>query len=997
VNVLPSSIEAYLRESGFSDTEMLVLTRLLERDSFTIRELGSLTGKSTGILDQAMKKLLSKKIAQRELINDQPRYSIKSLDAIIAWVDEDRKERKATLDRRHQDFESFIGTLKLDKARPEMQHYTGEEGIKRAYKDLLALRGEMLHYLPVTTTADEDPLRIFRVEYFRERRKQSIFSRMIAHDTPLGRRFQSRDPFEYRETKLVPENLLPITFEKIIVGEHIACLNHGEQKACIMHYPEMAAQERALFETLWRMKFIADNTAQVAAAPPPSEKLVPLSTRTLSSLREFFLSRKSIAVLAGLGVLSGLLTYGIYRQTSALAFKRMQDQVRSIAATAVFQFDPKDIEALRVESDWKKPEWAKVVNQLKQIRMNNENIFFVYMFRKSPKDPNRLEFVADSHSMNPYANTDNDPFNNVDVDGNGIINSIDVLQWPGQEYPPPQEDVFRAFDGPLATDTFYEDSWGKYVTGYAPIKDSKGESIAVLAIDIQAKKLDEFTSETFAPIFSFFLLFFLFIVIRLTAFSRSLFQELWEALQMKKLLTTFITAAILSGILTYGLYSYSYFLNLQKIREKALSIAATGALQFEAQELATLQTSEDIRKPAYEKAIEKLNGIRNQNPSVRYAYIMRPTDEENTLEFVADADSLDPAAKKDLNGDGRIDDADWLSPPGEPYDISNIPAAKEVLQKGAATVDKEPYTDQWGTFITGHAPIKDTRGEVVAVLGVDIFAQKIRESTRESFKPFLAFSAFFLLLILTRLIVFNRPFLKKAWRTLNLRSVLASLALCAMIAMGVTYGAYRYTLKIMSEEIGTRLMSIAVTAASQIDPNDLEPLRFARDMRREEYQRVFRILNDVRDKNANIRWAYILRKSKAEGILEFVVDADSNFFLPAFTDYNEDNILTENEENVAPGVAYAPNPSNNGMFGAFQRPVADFFYTDQWGTFISGYAPIKDKKGNSVAIIGVDMDVSNVYQLTKDKFSYWLWFTGMLLVFALLASLVQVNFKKTLK
>ena len=68
-------------------------------------------------------------------------------------------------------------------------------------------------------------------------------------------------------------------------------------------------------------------------------------------------------MLAALFVLSGLLTYGLYQQSAALNFKRMQDTVQSIASTGAIQIDPADIDALQVEEDWKKPEWVKVVSQ----------------------------------------------------------------------------------------------------------------------------------------------------------------------------------------------------------------------------------------------------------------------------------------------------------------------------------------------------------------------------------------------------------------------------------------------------------------------------------------------------------------------------------------------------------------------------------------------------------------------------------------------------------
>ena len=191
--------------------------------------------------------------------------------------------------------------------------------------------------------------------------------------------------------------------------------------------------------------------------------------------------------------------------------ERMKERVKSIAATGAFQFDPRDIQALQKEEDWKKPEWIKVVNQMKNIRLNNEDIFFVYMFRKSESDPNTIEFVADSHSIYPYANTDNDPNNNVDVNNNGQIDDVDVLQWPGQKYPDPPKEAFLAFERPVTNQDFYEDSWGRYMSGYAPIKDSEQKTIAVLAADIQASKLNELTRSAFTPIVFFIVVFVVFL------------------------------------------------------------------------------------------------------------------------------------------------------------------------------------------------------------------------------------------------------------------------------------------------------------------------------------------------------------------------------------------------------------------------------------------------------------------------------------------------------
>ena len=58
---------------------------------------------------------------------------------------------------------------------------------------------------------------------------------------------------------------------------------------------------------------------------------------------------------------------------------------------------------------------------------------------------------------------------------------------------------------------------------------------------------------------------------------------------------------------------------------------------------------------------------------------------------------------------------------------------------------------------------------------------------------------------------------------------------------------------------------------------------------------------------------------------------------------------------------------DDALIQGFTAPTASpEFYTDKWGTFLSGYAPLKDETGNTVAVIGVDMAVEKV--LAKQKF-----------------------------
>lgn len=296
---LPISIEAYLKEAGFSQTEMLVLRKLLENDSLTIRELATKMGKSPGLVDQAVKKMMKKTIVRRDTINGQPKYLIHSLDAVVQWVKTDMKGRKEMLEKRQENFESFIQTLKMDKSRPDMEHFSGSEGIRKAYDKIITVGGEILTMMPILFLAEDDPLRAFRSDLFRRRQVRRIFQRVLAPDSPLARRFQSRDMLEYRKTVLVPESELPLPFEKTIVGDTIAYIDHKSQNACFLKFPELAKSERGIFECLWVRTLRNEKNGEGTVSAGV--------THTVAPLRAGILSRNGCA-MGFCAFLSGALT-----------------------------------------------------------------------------------------------------------------------------------------------------------------------------------------------------------------------------------------------------------------------------------------------------------------------------------------------------------------------------------------------------------------------------------------------------------------------------------------------------------------------------------------------------------------------------------------------------------------------------------------------------------------------------------------------------------------
>lgn len=231
-----------------------------------------------------------------------------------------------------------------------------------------------------------------------------------------------------------------------------------------------------------------------------------------------------LIVIIAIVVIAGV-SWLLYQRTVSLLSDNLRERLLSIGTTEVANIDPNDIQDLQVESDWTKPAWSRVVHQLKKAKDNNPNIVFMYIFRKAKSDPTNMVFVADAESINPYANVDGNPLNEVDANQDGKVepDGADQLQWPGQFYPSPPAEAFDAYNGPLTNKNLYSDAYGQVMTGYAPIKDANGKTIAILGTDIRANDFFTVTTQTLYP----FLLFIAFLILTIVALAIALIK-IWN-------------------------------------------------------------------------------------------------------------------------------------------------------------------------------------------------------------------------------------------------------------------------------------------------------------------------------------------------------------------------------------------------------------------------------------------------------------------------------------
>lgn len=181
----------------------------------------------------------------------------------------------------------------------------------------------------------------------------------------------------------------------------------------------------------------------------------------------------------------------------------------------------------------------------------------------------------------------------------------------------------------------------------------------------------------------------------------------WK-ISVTTLVITCFVSVIVSAISVR--YTENYLLNISQ--SHTLSVAQTAAENVDADKIAEIKPG-DEETDNYKDILTQLQTFLIDE-DVAYIYTMRK--ESGVLQFVVDADTEDGA---DI---------------GEEYETYDM---IDAAFAGEATLDEEVTTDEWGSFYSAFAPIKNQNGEVVAIVGVDCSVDSINQKVSDLSKTLL--------------------------------------------------------------------------------------------------------------------------------------------------------------------------------------------------------------------------------------------------------------------
>ncbi len=211
-------------------------------------------------------------------------------------------------------------------------------------------------------------------------------------------------------------------------------------------------------------------------------------------------------------------------------------------------------------------------------------------------------------------------------------------------------------------------------------------------------------------------------------------------------------------------------------------------------------------------------------------------------------------------------------------------------------------------------------------------------------------------------------------------SIKSRLFLSHFLAVALVSGSigtffYFSAMNSLLDNLKTRLANTAAMAAQSVDIKSLDSVRSPADASLPVYQSTLAMLRRLRGTNPDIAYIYIMRRSGSQTF--FVLDSD------------------QTKRQALPGSEY-PNPPEPLLAGFDTASVDDQLYTDEWGVFMSGYAPLRG--GQYPALLGIDMrDAEVSHTLRQLRISGMISLILSLILASLFATSLSRRFNRALQ
>lgn len=182
-------------------------------------------------------------------------------------------------------------------------------------------------------------------------------------------------------------------------------------------------------------------------------------------------------------------------------------------------------------------------------------------------------------------------------------------------------------------------------------------------------------------------------------------------------------------------------------------------------------------------------------------------------------------------------------------------------------------------------------------------------------------------------------------------AVFASLIFIMLLGFS-TYMVYHKSINALEQEIKIGLLSTVRAAASTLAGEQYQSITADTSRDDAHYQQLATQLEQIRQASQDVRYIYTTIQDHEQ--VRFVVN-------PSPQNDNDGDGLPD----LPPALMQVYDHAPAELISALQRHqtgVSDQPYRDEWGTFISAYAPFYDKQGRFCGVLAMDLELSSFYQ-----------------------------------
>ena len=219
----------------------------------------------------------------------------------------------------------------------------------------------------------------------------------------------------------------------------------------------------------------------------------------------------------------------------------------------------------------------------------------------------------------------------------------------------------------------------------------------------------------------------------------------------------FLALTVSLIVIVIGAFSYQAIVasRLELFEQRLHSIATTLSQTINVDELAALPDDVPGDHPLITGLHTRLKNIADAERGIESIYILKPTEIPGQLRFLLDASKVSRVAQT-----------------GELYDATELPFMLQGFTR--VTVEDRVFADGFGQTQSAYAPLKTSKGEVFAIIGVDVLALRLAAVRWEVMRLCSIVLGLSLLAVLAISLIIRRQIHRPLSRVLDAASAIAA-------------------------------------------------------------------------------------------------------------------------------------------------------------------------------------------------------------------------------